>query len=146
MFTLVLQTPTTWIYRLAGAEPYFTATSPGCTVTPHCAAVGSPHCQTDNPDSTGDLTCRGGEPKSTDTPRRSGRDGHLSSSDNPRDASRHVSLHTAFIGWALAAFLSVAPRSYFRRCGDAPGATSPGPLGSTTSAREDRRADPNCLS
>ncbi len=28
------RTPSTWIYHLAGASPYFTATTPGCTVTP----------------------------------------------------------------------------------------------------------------
>lgn len=33
-FTLVLRTPTTWIYRLAGTEPYFTSTRPICTVKP----------------------------------------------------------------------------------------------------------------
>src|SRR5262249_21001349 len=27
---LVLRTPTTWIYHLAGASPYFTTTNPGC--------------------------------------------------------------------------------------------------------------------
>ncbi len=33
-FSLVLQTPTTWIYRLAGTEPYFSSTNPHCTVDP----------------------------------------------------------------------------------------------------------------
>lgn len=32
-FTLVLRSPSTWIYRLAGAAPYFTAA--GCTIRPH---------------------------------------------------------------------------------------------------------------
>jgi len=36
-FTLVKQTPTTSIYRLEGSLPFFTATSPGCVVTPHGA-------------------------------------------------------------------------------------------------------------
>lgn len=31
-FTRVLRTPTAWIYRLAGSEPYFTATDTPCTV------------------------------------------------------------------------------------------------------------------
>jgi hypothetical protein len=34
-FTLVFRSPTTWIYRLAGTAPYFTSTSPLCTVAPH---------------------------------------------------------------------------------------------------------------
>jgi hypothetical protein len=33
-FTLVYRSPSTWIYRLAGSAPYFTATDPRCTVTP----------------------------------------------------------------------------------------------------------------
>lgn len=33
-FTLVFRSPSSWIYRLAGAAPYFTATNPGCSVTP----------------------------------------------------------------------------------------------------------------
>ena len=37
-FTLVLQTPTTSIYRLAGTAPYYTATNPSCAVAPHGGA------------------------------------------------------------------------------------------------------------
>jgi hypothetical protein len=33
-FTLVDRGPSTWIYRLAGSAPYFTASDPRCTVTP----------------------------------------------------------------------------------------------------------------
>ncbi len=32
-FTLVFRSPSTWIYRLAGAKPYFSAADPGCSVT-----------------------------------------------------------------------------------------------------------------
>ena len=45
-FTLALQTPTTSIYRLAGTEPYFTATGPGCAVTPHGGAAVRVACST----------------------------------------------------------------------------------------------------
>jgi hypothetical protein len=38
LFTLVLQTPTTSIYRLAGTARYYTATNPACTVTPRSGA------------------------------------------------------------------------------------------------------------
>jgi hypothetical protein len=34
-FTLAARTPTTWIYHLAGAAPYFGTTRSGCTVRPH---------------------------------------------------------------------------------------------------------------
>jgi len=46
-FTLVLRTETTWIYRLAGTQPYFSATSPGCTVTPHGGATVRLSCPTE---------------------------------------------------------------------------------------------------
>jgi membrane protein YfhO len=32
-FTLVFRSASTWIYELAGSEPYFTASTPGCTIT-----------------------------------------------------------------------------------------------------------------
>jgi Bacterial membrane protein YfhO len=37
-FTLVFQSRTTWIYRLAGTAPYFTATNPRCVTDPHGGA------------------------------------------------------------------------------------------------------------
>jgi hypothetical protein len=33
-FSLVFRSPSTWIYRLAGTSPYFTASLPACTVEP----------------------------------------------------------------------------------------------------------------
>ena len=33
-FTLVFRSPTTWIYRLGGTEPYFSSTRPHCSVDP----------------------------------------------------------------------------------------------------------------
>jgi Bacterial membrane protein YfhO len=33
-FTRVFRSPSTWIYRLAGTSPYFTAADPGCSVRP----------------------------------------------------------------------------------------------------------------
>jgi hypothetical protein len=43
-FTLVRRTPTTWIYRLAGAAPYLSAAAGGCSVTPRGHAAAQVHC------------------------------------------------------------------------------------------------------
>ena len=34
-FTLVFRSPSTWIYELAGSEPYFTAPTAGCAISAH---------------------------------------------------------------------------------------------------------------
>ena len=58
-FTLVFRSPTTWIYRLAGTEPYFTSTSPRCTVTPQGgASVRAVLLRADDPHSPGDIYAR----------------------------------------------------------------------------------------
>ena len=41
---LVLRTPTTWIYHLAGASPYFTASNPRCQVNEHGRDVAQLSC------------------------------------------------------------------------------------------------------
>lgn len=43
-FTQVLRSPTTWIYRLAGSAPYFTATDPRCTVRSSTRQVATLTC------------------------------------------------------------------------------------------------------
>jgi hypothetical protein len=45
-FTLVLRSPTTWVYRVAGTSPYFTSTNPTCTVQAQSGQAARVSCPT----------------------------------------------------------------------------------------------------
>jgi hypothetical protein len=105
-FTLVFRSPTTWIYRLADTEPYFTSTSPRCAVTPHGGESVRLSCSTPTTLIRRETYMPGWSAKV---------DGHptvVSEYDNAFQAVKlnpgtHVvtfSFTPPYIGWALAAF------------------------------------------
>lgn len=107
-FTLVVRSPTTWIYRLAGTVPYFTATNPRCVVHPQDGASTWVSC-------SGPTTLVRRE---TYMPGWSAEvDGHSAPVGDYDDAFQSVTLkpgthHITFgytppyLGWALVAFVA----------------------------------------
>ena len=110
-FTLVFRSPTTWIYRLAGTEPYFTSTSPRCTVDPQSGESVRLSC-------SGPTTLIRRE---TYMPGWSAEvDGHPTTVSEYDNAFQAVTLKPGthlvtfgftppYLGWALAAFFLVVP-------------------------------------